>query len=132
MPYRVCAPCERSMIHVFLQSRMRRAIAEAEYGTSFAGMGKMFNKMSNSHSSLCIALARRGRRVVDLGPGARVAANWGTPVSGRCSCKPSCGCEWPATCLTTVVLSRTGWAYVDRSKGKIVDDLELELDSAEG
>ena len=32
--------------------------------------------------------------------------------------------------LTTAVLSRTGWAYVDRRKGKIVD--ELELDSASG
>jgi hypothetical protein len=114
-----------------LQSRMQRAIARPEYGTSFAGMrtrwplGREMSKEDIALFSCALALQRQRREWnSDL---ARVGANWEPHVSGRRSWKPSCGCEWPATCLTTVVLSRTGWPYVDRSKGKIVD----ELDSAE-
>lgn len=48
----------------------------------------------------------------------RVFVSWEPHVSSGRSWKPSCGCEWPAARLTTVVLSRTGRPYCDGAEGK--------------
>lgn len=115
-PARVCAGDFRAACGVLYQGRSMGDGSQGLRASSFLG-----REIEGSG----LALARRGASGnSDL---ARVAANWEPHVSGRRSWKPSCGCEWPDGCLTTVVLSRTGWAYGDRSKGKTVDELDSQL-----
>jgi hypothetical protein len=108
-----------------LQSRMRRCYNWPDYGTSFAGVRAVLGNWSEMtgagcEGESCACLAASGNSGL-----ARVfAANREAHVSGRRSWKPCCSCEWPATCLTTAVPSRTGRPYGDRAKGKTVDELD--------
>ena len=95
-----------------------------EYGTSFAGF--MLRGRCREMRSLALAAPgglRAARR--EWNWAWRVSANWEDPCRRARCLEAVCSCEWPARCLTTAVLSRRGWPYADRAKGKTVDDSSL-------